>query len=712
MKPYPLRVDVAKPTTFVPSFGAVRPSPAAEAEPSERQLERIIGKRQKNGRVEFLVKWVHSSGNTWEGGKGVSKEAIAEFEEKRQRRQQQAEGQTHGGEPPTHERQALRILAQRRFEGGQRYLVQWVGTSAAAASWEFSKAVGNAALVQEFETAIKRLRNTTLEQLRDGDYSLSALGFRHSSYFQGPSSLHSDGTPRQPLPIPQVESSEVGGPVRKPSSTKPRGDGGGDGKGEGGEEASAPDRLQPPISVRASVVAVRGSGSGRVRMSLRLVGAPKVRVRKRKPASFLTVRLRLCGVDRNLMSSMRTGKSSSLPTSGGGRGANTAAGPKPAAAAKRAATHNLAMSTPLPPLASATPVYLTPNNPAAFCSQVASSLTQEAVNSPKASSHLSLDTSGYVLPTAPPGYIYAIGPRRGNYCVLQPVVNPASESAAVMTSDGLPSPMSRPLHEGEPMALHAANYMQSSAGFSAGLQMGSSPLCGAPADCQMGVALPADDRQEGGYVYAGGGGGGEQLAASEGSRVCGAGGPAARSGGGEGRSSTLAMAIPPLGHYGEEGPRGISHFPNACGAGGQFRVHPAQQGSAQQPSAPYIAVPMQGGNYQLLCMMDQNRSNLGPGTYLVPMSDGSYYQMTQFAQMPVTSMPASSSCASVTPPTPDASAPSSSSAGGGFVLAVPMVSPYEEAPSSEMPAALPPLKEASPPTEPDSAASPPGDQTP
>ena len=160
-RPYPLRVDVAKPSVYQPSFGAARPSPS-EGEPkltTERQLERICGKRQRNGRVEFLVEWQSAIGNSWEPARVLNREAIQDYEEKRRRRQLlqsklQAEKEEQVVEEAPPERQAHRILAHRRFEDGKRYLVQWVGQSATAASWEFSKAISDASLVQEFELAV------------------------------------------------------------------------------------------------------------------------------------------------------------------------------------------------------------------------------------------------------------------------------------------------------------------------------------------------------------------------------------------------------------------------------------------------------------------------------------------------------------------------------------------------------------------------------
>ncbi|KAL1511057.1 hypothetical protein AB1Y20_005881 [Prymnesium parvum] len=777
MKPYPLRVDVAKPSPFVPSFGNARASPSADAEPAERQLDRILAKRQKGGRTEFLVKWHNSSAHTWEPAKAVSKEAIAEYDEKRQRRQQQqADKEASGADAAPPERQPLRILAQRRFEGGQRYLVQWAGSSAASASWEFSKAVGNASLVQEFETAIRRLRNTTLEQLRSGGYSLASLGFRNSSYFQGPSSLDADGTPRQPYSLPTAHAPEPG-PARRPAASKPRSKGKqppslapapaapaaplaadrslnrvglaplgnllrkrlapvsdeddellaasngappeppakvrkaaappeGEAKAEGAEEASVPERLQPPISIRATLAAARGGG--RVRLTLRLVGAPKVRVRKRKMPGYLTVRLRLCGVDRNLMPPLSSSKPAGLSSHAGGK-PSAGVGSKLSSLARRTAAQSFSMSTSPPPLASASPVYLTPNNPAAFCSQIASSLTQEAVKSPKATSHLSLDTSGYVLPTAPPGYIYAIGPRRGSYCVLQPVINPSSGGptpsappAGASASVESPMPGTAQAQGGVPVAskgeMEAARM---AAGYMHAMGMGNhaspaaaynAPMAAtageAPMDMQMVGGRGADDGWEAGHARVAEYQHAEMMhwGVHDGSRGC----ETVMCGNGcaDGRMA-LAMQS---GAYCDEGARGPTPF--SCGAA-HMRMAGAQAGS-QQSSSPYIAVPMQGGNYQLVCMMDQNRSNLAQSTYLVPMSDGSYYQMTQFAQMPVTSMPMGSSCAGM-PSHAQESAPAAScgSSAGAYVLAVPMIS-QEEAPAAAPAMAQVPAHSASP----------------
>lgn len=73
-----------------------------------------------------------------------------------------------------------------------------------------------------------------------------------------------------------------------------------------------------------------------------------------------------------------------------------------------------------PPVAATTPVAL---RPAAFASQIASALTLESLTTSKPACGLALKPRGVLLPTAPPGHSYAVGPRRGAYLVLQPVVD-------------------------------------------------------------------------------------------------------------------------------------------------------------------------------------------------------------------------------------------------------------------------------------------------
>ena len=71
---YPLRVDVAKPAVvYVPSFQKDKdptkqsPSKPDASSPSSSQTprERILGKRRRSGRTEFLVKRAGSSESTW-----------------------------------------------------------------------------------------------------------------------------------------------------------------------------------------------------------------------------------------------------------------------------------------------------------------------------------------------------------------------------------------------------------------------------------------------------------------------------------------------------------------------------------------------------------------------------------------------------------------------------------------------------------------------
>ena len=74
---------------------------------------------------------------------------VEQYEEKKKRRQMssQAVGDDDG-------RVAQRILAQRRMEGGKRYLVHWRGRTVAQATWEPAAVLGE--LVGEFEAAVRR----------------------------------------------------------------------------------------------------------------------------------------------------------------------------------------------------------------------------------------------------------------------------------------------------------------------------------------------------------------------------------------------------------------------------------------------------------------------------------------------------------------------------------------------------------------------------
>lgn len=189
---YPLRVDVAKPAViYQASFAKDKDKnkettkrsplkpPSDGLSPgggmSSTPRERVLGKRRRGGRTEFLVKRAGSSEGVWEGVKSVSAKAVAEFEEKRQSRQQlqnrlanakpgkgggssAAHATAHAAPDPEAEKAPYRILAQRRMEGGQRYLIHWAGQSVTDASWESAKRINNPTLVHDFEQAVRRVR--------------------------------------------------------------------------------------------------------------------------------------------------------------------------------------------------------------------------------------------------------------------------------------------------------------------------------------------------------------------------------------------------------------------------------------------------------------------------------------------------------------------------------------------------------------------------
>ena len=194
---YPLRVDVAKPAVvYQPSFEKLKPSPVKSATANSpggsgsgggggsTPKERILGKRRRSGRTEFLVKRSGVAESQWELSKNVSASAVQEFEEKRQSRQllqsrlASAKQAKQGGgtsasvaEDSGEVRVPYRILAGKRFEGGQRYLVHWAGQSVTNASWEPTKRLNNPALVAEFEAAVSRRP----KRARLGSLSLSLL---------------------------------------------------------------------------------------------------------------------------------------------------------------------------------------------------------------------------------------------------------------------------------------------------------------------------------------------------------------------------------------------------------------------------------------------------------------------------------------------------------------------------------------------------------
>ena len=169
---YPLRVDVAKPAVvYQPSFRKEKDTTKPLASKSSDNLSsvssfshRILGKRRRSGRTEFLIKHSGSAEPVWESSKAVSTLADQAFEDTWQSRQQLENQfgaakhimQPRGSDSSISDRNPYpyRILAQRRLEGGHRFLIHWAGQSVANASWESAKCINNPALVHDFEQAV------------------------------------------------------------------------------------------------------------------------------------------------------------------------------------------------------------------------------------------------------------------------------------------------------------------------------------------------------------------------------------------------------------------------------------------------------------------------------------------------------------------------------------------------------------------------------
>ena len=89
-KRYPLRVDVAKPAViYQPSCATAAVKSAPSAKPIAQGVaalptaERVLGKRRRSGRTEFLVKWVgkDQSANSWELSKTIDATLIEQYDE-------------------------------------------------------------------------------------------------------------------------------------------------------------------------------------------------------------------------------------------------------------------------------------------------------------------------------------------------------------------------------------------------------------------------------------------------------------------------------------------------------------------------------------------------------------------------------------------------------------------------------------------------------
>ena len=148
-----LRTAVAKPAEiYTAQWGKgddAEASPKPKKGTHDDDIERVVGKRRRSGRTEYLVKWGDGSPNSWEAPRTIDPALVEQYEEKKKRRQMssQAVGDDDG-------RVAQRILAQRRMEGGKRYLVHWRGRTVAQATWEPAAVLGE--LVGEFEAAVRR----------------------------------------------------------------------------------------------------------------------------------------------------------------------------------------------------------------------------------------------------------------------------------------------------------------------------------------------------------------------------------------------------------------------------------------------------------------------------------------------------------------------------------------------------------------------------
>lgn len=219
----------------------------------------------------------------------------------------------------------------------------------------------------------------------------------------------------------------------------------------GGEAEALLPRFLPPISVKAVVSLVTPPvpkpgqrataptgppGPPKVRLQLRLTGTPRPRPRRKRPEpssglQWTSVKMRLCGVDRNMpFVFTRALPPAPAPMPLGQNGSNLAANDPATLSAllpRPSASHTVRKRPP--PLAASSATYLVVDNPAAFASQLQSALTLDSAARNQATSQLNFDAGGQKLPTAPPGHQYALGPRRGAYTVLQ-CVNMQSENSA------------------------------------------------------------------------------------------------------------------------------------------------------------------------------------------------------------------------------------------------------------------------------------------
>ena len=100
-----LRTAVAKPAEiYTAQWGKgddAEASPKPKKGTHDDDIERVVGKRRRSGRTEYLVKWGDGSPNSWEAPRTIDPALVEQYEEKKKRRQMssQAVGDDDGRSP-------------------------------------------------------------------------------------------------------------------------------------------------------------------------------------------------------------------------------------------------------------------------------------------------------------------------------------------------------------------------------------------------------------------------------------------------------------------------------------------------------------------------------------------------------------------------------------------------------------------------------------
>ena len=86
-----LRTAVAKPAEiYTAQWGKgddAEASPKPKKGTHDDDIERVVGKRRRSGRTEYLVKWGDGSPNSWEAPRTIDPALVEQYEEKKKRRQ-------------------------------------------------------------------------------------------------------------------------------------------------------------------------------------------------------------------------------------------------------------------------------------------------------------------------------------------------------------------------------------------------------------------------------------------------------------------------------------------------------------------------------------------------------------------------------------------------------------------------------------------------